>query len=514
VASAALGTHGSARGQYYDPNHRVAAAQPAESRPRVVEAAMAVPGAAVIAGKAVAVSADGTGVAAWEGDFELQNGGTFAVGRKDASVSVWHNGREGPAVVAAGVPVLSRDGRHCAYFAVTRDRRTVLVFDGRFYGTGLRGFAGRPAISDDGSAVAYAASVGEKQIRVFATNRDPSPVYEAFGDVAISRDGRRVAYVAKLDGVWRLVVDGAEVARYDSVGNATLSFLPDGRVVHHGVRGDAWFVQVGDAEYGPYTGTIKPAIYTTDDGRRFAFRAVEFGPAEVTSVDADRRLILGPRFVLDGKPLDYAPANREQVRFVPGTGRFAFVAMGGKVPCLSLDGELTRIEADGLDEIAFSGDGRTVAYAMKKADARWAVVDGREYGPYDTVSSIQLNRDGIRFAFAATRDGKSFVVHNGREGGRHDKTLQVALSPDGEHVAYWALLDGKARLVIDEKAGKQFDGVVPDTRIAWHDAERLTTFGFVKNTVWRLQATLNPDDPLPGEATPPARREPRPRVRM
>ena len=81
------------------------------------------------------------------------------------------------------------------------------------------------------------------------------PVCEDTGEALFSRDGKRLAYLAKKDGKWRVVVDGAEQKAYDAIGAGTLRFSPDGQILAYAAQsGGKWLLVANGREGKPYDG--------------------------------------------------------------------------------------------------------------------------------------------------------------------------------------------------------------------------------------------------------------------
>lgn len=129
------------------------------------------------------------------------------------------------------------------------------------------------------------------------------------------------------------------------------------------------------------------------------------------------------------------------------------------------------------DDIVFSPDGRSVAYAAERDRRKEAVVVNNTRQPeYDWVYGPTFSPDGKKVAYVAVKEidwkrwldpntpnfergGKWFVVDNGREIGPYDNAELVSYSPDGGRTAFGAMSGNKWFIVAGEKAGEQFDWV-------------------------------------------------------
>lgn len=87
--------------------------------------------------------------------------------------------------------------------------------------------------------------------------------------------------------------------------------------------------------------------------------------------------------------------------------------------------------------IAFSPDGRQVAYREKDGEKAFMVLNGEEGKRYDEIWRPTFSSDGKQFAYEAKENGKEFIVLNGEEGTRYDYIGFLTFSPDGNQFAYY-----------------------------------------------------------------------------
>ncbi|TFG67134.1 MAG: hypothetical protein E4H27_09355, partial [Anaerolineales bacterium] len=106
------------------------------------------------------------------------------------------------------------------------------------------------------------------------------------------------AYLACDGGRWRAVVDGRPHGSYDTIGEGTLRFSPDGRHVAYAARtGDKWLAVVDGkelkkhAEFQGYEG-IAEMVFSPDS--RFLAYTAKLGTAELvldlTTDDAEKQV--------------------------------------------------------------------------------------------------------------------------------------------------------------------------------------------------------------------------------
>lgn len=73
----------------------------------------------------------------------------------------------------------------------------------------------QPVFSKYGGGVAYSAEKNDKAYVVH--NERAGKLYDAVGAIALSSDGRRIAYGALAGGNWHMVIDGKEGAAFSTV---------------------------------------------------------------------------------------------------------------------------------------------------------------------------------------------------------------------------------------------------------------------------------------------------------
>jgi hypothetical protein len=133
-------------------------------------------------------------------------------------------------------------------------------------------------------------------------------------------------------------------------------------------------------------------------------------------------------------------------------------------------------EYDGLacGSLRFSPDSRRLAYAAKRGDKPFVVVDGHEEAPYDAVADILFSPDSRRIAYGAQRGGKQFVVVDGHEEREYDGVEDLLFSPDSRRVAYCARRGEKQFLVVDGVEGEPYDGFPSDSRLVFDSPNTLS----------------------------------------
>lgn len=133
------------------------------------------------------------------------------------------------------------------------------------------------------------------------------------------------------------------------------------------------------------------------------------------------------------------------------------------------------------DSLAFSPDGRHLAYIISQSTNNWNVVlDGSVLTSMNVLveikdKSLVFSPDGSRLAYVARNLSKWFVVVDGKEGPQFDDINEksLAFSPDGEHLAYIAKNYNKYTVVIDDEKGTEYDYMPDWTHLVWRSSTRL-----------------------------------------
>ncbi len=118
-------------------------------------------------------------------------------------------------------------------------------------------------------------------------------------------------------------------------------------------------------------------------------------------------------------------------------------------------------EYDQIGEVAFSIDGRSLAYEAQKGKSRVLVLDGREWPLEAEVvqGSLMVSPDNKRLALVAVAQDKWQVMVDGRPDPPFDFVIAETLkfSRNSKHSGYLALKGAKLQVVVDGKTQAQFD---------------------------------------------------------
>jgi Tol biopolymer transport system component len=388
----------------------------------------------------------------------------------------------------------SPDGAHVVY--VAQQGGDTVVCDGKAVGTWDDVALDSLCFKAHAAMPMFRATVADKQI-VVTDGRSGELRDEILGP-AVSGDGARAAYAEKHDGQWHAILDGKpSVNAYDDMpgcgfarGNGPFYFIgasgrhgetemvagqkevlvvegkasqqydvitvlpaPAGHLAYLGML-DGKTSLVVDGEAGDRYDGIERTVLWSPDGRSVACVATQ----------GKQKLV-----VRDGKA---GPAYKGVANLVysPDGGRFAYAAQKDDGRWVAVVDDAEGAACDGLDHddgevIAFSADGRHVAYRAADQGRHVLVSDGVRSAPYDRVTRPVASADGAHTAFVATQGGRQVLVTDGIEGLTADVLVNPVFSADGAHLA---CTTGKVhrKLVVDGQESAAVDEVVGPYRFA------------------------------------------------
>ena len=290
--------------------------------------------------------------------------------------------------------------------------------------------------------------------------------------MAVSPDGKRLAYIVKKDGNKRVVVvDGKEGELYDAILTQMPVFSPDSKQV-------AYVAQIGSVDSrqspseqflvlngkeGKHYASIWPFVMFSPNGQHVLYFASSNGRFDRPS---DQYFLVMDG--VEGKGYAYRGGSlpQQNLTFSPDGKRFAFTVWDGKQVMPVIDG----VEGKPYDNIlqnslVFSPDSKRVAFMATRAHKNLAVVDGVEGKEFDTPDRsdnqprIFFSPDSKHVSYRAQHGPKYAMVVDGAEGRLYDNTdLGAAFSADGKHIAYAAKNGDKQFIVEDDVEGKPYAG--------------------------------------------------------
>ena len=305
--------------------------------------------------------------------------------------------KESPAYKRVGLPHFNADGSKLAHVALLDDdKRTVVV----------NGTPGQPCdvisaglieFSPNGLRIAYGA-VRDDQCYLVVDGKEIGP----FNDLGtrtgyrFSHDGSRLAFVALVDENLHVVLDGQQGPPLYDVGQ--LVFSPDDRHVAYAAqetKAGPWFVFLDDQKQGPYQTIGDESLRFSPDGARLAY-AVQVDDRWAAVVDNQA-----------GEPHD----GIAEMRFSSDSKHLAYVAQDDQSEAVILDSKPERsFDAIGGGSLVFSPDSRTLGYIARSGYARFVVIGGARKPRYTMVAYLNFTSDSRHFAYVALNETGAFTV--------------------------------------------------------------------------------------------------------
>jgi hypothetical protein len=323
------------------------------------------------------------------------------------------------------------------------------------------------------------------------------PAHEGIEGVAISPDGRRVAYAAREKGQVRVLLDGKAGAAFERVGEPL--FSRDSRHLVYRAQAEGRYHLVIDERRGPPLAGIdgEPFLLARREEVVVVERATEGARQEVVAYTftMQRRVLAG----LDGATELHPSDDGSRLVAVEGDSG------ARRVVTLTFGDAVQRVESEAFEEVtglAFDPTSAHLMWVGSIGGQAFAVLDGTKEpvptidivarpafdparksftyahvrgeevhlatafggtvppGPaYSSVEELVRSPDGRHLAFAGgrrTEGGEEyFVVVDGVEATeRWDRVVSPRFSPDGRFLAYRARKDGQRFLVIADGSGR------------------------------------------------------------
>ncbi len=324
------------------------------------------------------------------------------------------NGRKGESFPSVRSLSLSPDGSTVKYVARTEAGGCHLVL-GDHKGEEFDEIEESGGIfSPDGKTAAYRASRGKKYFVVFGDRKGDE--FDYVGRPAISRDGKQVAYEAKVgpdeNRKSRVIVgDRALKGDFDFVLGPF--FTPDGKVLYAANRGGrfaekpidglalspplggTWSIGIGeelrdavrDAEQ------LRGALIVAPDGRTLAYVARIAGQECVVLGERP-----GPFFASIGR-IGFSPGGKALV-YVAELAENADKSRNFR---LVIDGNQASEVFRYIENFAMSPDGNTVALKTHAKSGIQVVLGSHRSEIFDVVYDLNFSPDGRKLAFCARK---------------------------------------------------------------------------------------------------------------
>jgi hypothetical protein len=332
--------------------------------------------------------------------------------------------------------------------------------------------AGEIAVSANLQRIAYVAPREGGQCVV--VDGKAGTTYQQVYGVAVSPTGKHFAYAAVQDGGTLLVYDGVEKREAD--GRIAITFGPDDQRMAYTV------FRPGAGEPSTYTGprgTARVVIDGTEgreydwvghvtfspDGKRVAYTAI-LGQRGVVVVDGVEGQPFDSSFERPGGCPAFRPngkvayAQQRRKRTIGGA-LFKRAGLADDYAARAVIGSGEGKEYSEVHDIAFSPDGGRFGYAAARISGKErherAVVDGLENREYAEVRSLVFSPNGRHVAYVGRRGEESVVVVGGAERYTFQTIGDLFFTPDSEHLAFWAGRGPDWFLVVDGVAAGRWD---------------------------------------------------------
>jgi len=306
-------------------------------------------------------------------------------------------------------------------------------------------------------SVAYVVAQGKSKRLVIGGQAQPKNEELVPRTLTFTADGRHWAYAARADGKWVVVVDGAEVARFDQLGQLPQLSRDGARWACAGLRGRDVVVVTPDGETTVTGNMALGSLVLSDDGRHIAYIAGTDGAWRVT---------------VDGRadPTNTDIANG-RVAFSPDGTHYAYAAMVGGTLQDQAEGQPPR---------------RVGALHI-------AMLDGRPGPTYDLISDGTpiFSPDGAHLAYTARRGDKGYAVLDGRElpTGSNSSGEALRFSPDSQHLAYAVFDDQGQHIAIDGDVGPAVETVIQGGP-TWVGSDALTYLALKGDRLVRVRQSV------------------------
>jgi len=386
------------------------------------------------------------------------------------------NGESGPEFdgieidSALNTYAFSPDGQHFAYCG-RRGENSVIILDGKelekLYPKGF-GWGGPVGLtfSADSQHFAYFAGAWKK-FRLIVDGQEQGPESDIAPPVSkliLSPDGKRWAYWSKVGKEWAIVADGSLTD--DKLDNQEMFassisfnpnkrpvFSPDGQHLAYPAKRMGRILMVLDGkELLPpkikgqdRVWNVSKPLFSPDSGH---FAYITFSTKCGVIVDGRygseflefEAIHAGPIFSPDSRHIAYIGESYER------GSRFVVQVIDDQVTYPTAE---SKIEANACLYLVFSPDSQRLAYVIRSS--KWhLVLDGRQYGPArERIASLAFSPEGRFLAYCIERGKKVGMVINESEGKGYDYLWPdtLAFSADEKQATYVAQEGNKLFIV-------------------------------------------------------------------
>jgi|GEM_PF-1283739 len=342
--------------------------------------------------------------------------------------------------------------------------------------------------SKDGRTNWYAlAEYGEREFVLIAKSK-PEHRFEEVISWAVSPTGEVIAVKHRLQGTYRVYLNGEEGRPLDDISNLILS--PNHKHLAYTARkGEEIFVFLDNIGMGPFTRvtnlTFRPNeendlffVYQVDKNRwqiRDYLNNTYGEPAPAIdlltfSPDGKRMVYVvlkNRKFVLkENEKLSDPYDLISDIHFTENSAHIVFLVRKGMQIGITWDGELLHL-AEGISGVTLSPDSRFVCYIAREKEQNFLYIQKKGFGPYEKVERPFITRVQPSVIYPVVLRGKHHIFINGEpEAGPFDSLSKF--SGQGNSYAVIVRKGGEGQAVLrDGKLGALYSTA---DQIIWDNA--------------------------------------------
>lgn len=342
--------------------------------------------------------------------------------------------------------------------------------------------------SRDGRVNWYALTeYGEREYVLIAKSKPEHRFEEVLG-WAVSPTGEVIAVKHRLQGTYRVYLNGEEGRPLDDISNLVIS--PDHKHLAYTARkGEDIFVFLDNIGMGPFTQvtnlTFRPGeqndlffVYQVDKNRwqiRDYLNNLYGEPSPaidlLTFSPNGKRMVYvtlkNRKFYLkEGDKLSDPYDLVSDIRFTDNSAHLVYLVRKGMQIGIVWDGELLHL-TEGISAVTLSPDSRFVAYIARDKEQNFLYIHKKAFGPYEKVERPFITRSQPAVIYPVVLRGKHHIFVNGApEAGPFDGLVKFSGQGDSYAAVVRKGSEGQA-VLRDGKVGTVYsvaDQLVWDTR--------------------------------------------------
>lgn len=312
---------------------------------------------------------------------------------------------------------------------------------------------GAIALSPDGHRVAYSALNDDDSWRVVTDMREDKIFYH-LGEPVFSPDGNHIAYTANINNRWHIIVDNNMNAGSDAGYDKPVFSADSSKIAYTEIIGDnRKRLFVSDLRFTKQRiiENVASPININSQKTKIAVVVAKGISSRVVSLSFDKPDAVTESIQYDD--IDMPVFGNDGIGLAFITGK----AQGGLF--LVLNGTEDRLPPGSPAGVpVISPDGKAVGIILTYDEGFFfhQAFHGSESAEkkYEEAAYLVYSGDGRKHAYAARRDQNWFVVVNGKEGPAFDRVVMPVFSPDGSKLIYRVRKDGKRFVVVADSSGK------------------------------------------------------------